>query len=97
MPELRGFSGASDRPLDAGRHAQETLRAVPPRVGAMTPFACHFVATSLRHQKGMLAAAEKYVNSPGFSQEDALVVIGYWRKILDAYERSLGSLAITSE
>jgi hypothetical protein len=60
----------------------------------MTPYTVHYIAQRIRHERGLLAAEEKWIQSPTFSVEEALKAIAYRRKILDAYERSLGSLVI---
>lgn len=58
------------------------------------PPTIHYLVTKLRHERGVLAAEQKWVESPSFSREEALKVIEYRRKILDAYERSLSGLAV---
>jgi hypothetical protein len=44
----------------------------------------------------MATAAEKWIVSGSFSQQEALAAVGYFRKVLDAYERSLGVTEITA-
>ncbi len=60
----------------------------------MTPPTIHFIAQCIRQERGLLAAEEKWTQSPTFCREEALKAIAYRRKILDAYERSLGSLVV---
>lgn len=55
----------------------------------MTPFTVHLVAQFIRHQRAMATSLDKWVLSPGFSQSEAREAIGYFRKVLEAYERSL--------
>lgn len=58
----------------------------------MTPFTVHLVAQVIRHQRALATSLEKWIDSPGFCREDAREAVGYLRKVLDAYERSLGSV-----
>jgi len=55
----------------------------------MTPYSLHFMAQMIRHQRAIVTSAEKWIISPEFSREEALAAAQYFRKVLDAYERSL--------
>ena len=55
----------------------------------MNPDTAEFARTLLRHQRGIVSSAKRYIESPEFSKEDALEVVGYLGKVLDAYERAL--------
>lgn len=63
-------------------------------VGTVTPDTVHFIAQMIRHQRGIATCAEKWINSPTFSKDEAITAMAYFRKILDAYERSLVSVAV---
>lgn len=55
------------------------------------PETVHVMASGLRLGRGLITAAERWVRSESFSRDEALVALKYWRRVLDAYERSLGS------
>lgn len=59
---------------------------------AVNPPTIHFMAQMIRHQRAIATSAEKWIQSPAFSQQEALDAVGYFRKVLDAYERSLGNI-----
>jgi len=61
----------------------------------MTPYTMHFLGQFIRHQKAMVTSGEKWIASPSFSVEEAREALAYIRKVLDAYERSLGSVVIS--
>ena len=70
---------------------------VPIGMGAVTPYSLHLMAQLIRHQRGIVTSLEKWINSPGFSKDEALEATRYVRRVLDAYERSLASYTDGSE
>jgi hypothetical protein len=63
----------------------------------MTPYTVHLVAQFIRHNRAMATSVEKWIASPGFCREDAREAVGYFRKVLDAYERSLNGVVTTEQ
>lgn len=63
----------------------------------MSPYTLHYMATLIRHNRGIATATEKWIQSPGFSKEEALAAVAFGRKILDAYERSIGSSVLRED
>jgi hypothetical protein len=63
----------------------------------VTPYTVHLVAQFIRHQRAMATSMEKWIASPGFCREDARDAVGYFRKVLDAYERSLQGVVTTEQ
>ena len=62
----------------------------------MNPFTYHYVVNSVRHQKALIAEDIKWFNSPGFSPQEATEALTLKRKMLEAWERSLGNAAVES-
>ena len=61
----------------------------------MTPDTVHLLAQVIRHQRGLLTALEKWVASPTFSANEAAEASRYLRRVMNAFERSLGSVEVT--
>lgn len=61
------------------------------RDGAVTPDTVHMLAQFIRHHRALATSLEKWVNSPTFSKIEADEAIGYLRRLLNAFERSLGA------
>jgi hypothetical protein len=57
----------------------------------MSPDTVHLLAQVIRHQRALLTSVEKWVASPTFSATEADAASRYLRRVLNAFERSLGS------
>lgn len=60
----------------------------------MNPDTYHYLTTMMRHQKAIMAATEKWVESPGFSVLEAKDAMAAFRRVCDAWERSFQHAAI---
>lgn len=63
----------------------------------MTPYTVHLIAQFIRHQRALATSVEKWIESPGFSKSDAREAVSRFRRVLDAYERSLTGVITTRD
>lgn len=61
-------------------------------LGGMKPETVHFIAQLIRQQRALMSAAERFIESPDFSQEEALNAILILRGVLDNYEVQLSKV-----
>ncbi len=61
----------------------------------MTPDTVHYLAQVIRHQRGMVTAMEKWASSQSFSPQEVAEASRFVRRVLNAFERSLGSVEVT--
>jgi hypothetical protein len=61
----------------------------------MEPETVHLIAQMLRHQRAALTSLERWTRSTAFGREEALEIMAYGRRVLDAYERALTGVTVT--
>lgn len=61
-------------------------------LACMKPETVHFIAQLIRQQRALMSAAERFIESPDFSQDEALNAILILRGVLDNYEIQLSKV-----